>query len=347
MDYTKVIPLLDNAIEHNATDIHLVVDKPPIFRIHGVLQISDLPPLKLEDIRNLLFNMMSEIQRQTFQEIQDIDLSYIGVKNFNFRVNAHVEKGRPAANIRILPTIIPTAQQLGLPAIVEKLAHKRKGLIIISGSAGSGKTTTMNYMVDLINKARPFKIVMIEDPIEYVHESKKSLIIQREVGTNTRSFASALKHALRQDPDVVVVGEIRDAESISMALTTAETGHLVLTTLHSPDTAESINRILDIYPPGKQSQIRTQLAENLVGIIGQILIPLQEKEGRVLATEILIPTIAIRNIIRRGALLEIRGQMVSGEEGMYTFEQCLMQLVKNGAITKDYAKEFTKHPNLL
>ena len=347
MDYTKFIPLLQKAIEQNATDIHLVVDKPPIFRIHGELNKSDLPPLKLEDIQNLLFNMMTDVQRKTFMELQDIDLSYIGVKDYNFRVNAHVEKGRPAANIRILPTIIPTAQQLGLPDIIETLARKRKGFIIISGSAGSGKTTTMNYMVDLINKERPFKIVMIEDPIEYVHESKKSLIIQREVGTNTQSFASALKHALRQDPDVVVVGEIRDAESISMALTTAEIGHLVLTTLHAPDTAETINRILDVYPSGKQNQIRTQLAENLVGIVGQTLIPLQGKEGRVLATEILIPTMAIRNIIRRGALLEIRGQMVTGDDGMYSLEQCLTKLIKEGVITKDYAKEFTKFPHYL
>ncbi len=347
MDYTKVLPLLQTAIEHKATDIHLVVDRPPIFRIHGILINSELPTLKQEDIQNLLFSMMTENQRQTFLATHDIDLSYIGIKDFNFRVNAHVEKGRFAANIRILPTIIPSAKELGIPAIVEKLARKRKGFIIISGSAGSGKTTTMNYMVDLINKERPFKIVMIEDPIEYVHDSKKSLIIQREVGTNTQSFASALKHALRQDPDVVVVGEIRDAESISMALTTAETGHLVLTTLHAPDTAESINRILDVYPPGKQHQIRTQLAENLIGIIGQTLIPLQGKEGRVLATEILIPTIAIRNIIRRGALLEIRGQMVTGEEGMYTLEQCLTQMIKDGILTKDYAKEFTKFPNYL
>jgi twitching motility protein PilT len=347
MDYTKVLPLLQLAIEHHATDIHLVVGEPPVYRIHGVLQSSDLPPLKLEDIQNLLFNIMTEAQRKIFLEVQDIDLSYIGVKDFNFRINAHVEKGRPAANIRILPTLIPTAEQLGLPAIAAKLARKRKGLIMICGSAGSGKTTTMNYMVDLINKERPFKIVMIEDPIEYVHESLKSLIIQREVGTNTRSFTSALKHALRQDPDVVVVGEIRDPESISMALTTAETGHLVLTTLHAPDTVESINRILDSYPPGKQNQIRTQLAENLIGIIGQILIPLEGKEGRVLATEVLIPTISIRNIIRRGALLEIHGQMVTGDEGMYTMEQCLTGLIKNGVLTREYAKEFTKFPNYL
>ena len=347
MNYLEVMPLLQKAIEQKATDIHLVVDRPPIFRIHGELTPSDLPPLKSEDIEHLLFNMMTDTQQKIFQEDQDIDLSYIGVKNFNFRVNAHIEKNRPAANIRILPTIIPTAQQLGLPEIISKLAHKRKGFIIISGSAGSGKTTTMNYMVDLINKERPFKIVMIEDPIEYVHESKKSLIIQREVGTNTHSFATALKAALRQDPDVVVVGEIRDAESISMALTTAETGHLVLTTLHAPDTAESINRILDVYPPGKQNQIRAQLAENLVAVIGQTLIPLQGKKGRVLATEILIPTLSIRNIIRRGALLEIRGQMVTGDDGMYTMEQCLTGLIRDGVITKEYAKEFTKFPNYL
>jgi twitching motility protein PilT len=347
MDYTKVMPLLQQAISQNATDIHLVVDRPPVFRIHGELTKSDLPILKSEDIENLLFNMMTDMQRKAFLENQDIDLSYIGVKNFNFRVNGHVEKNHPAANIRILPTIIPTAQQLGLPAIIEKLARKRKGFIIISGSAGSGKTTTMNYMVDLINKERPFKIVMIEDPIEYVHESKKSLIIQREVGTNTHSFATALKAALRQDPDVVVVGEIRDAESISMALTTAETGHLVLTTLHAPDTTESINRILDVYPPGKQNQIRTQLAENLTAIIGQTLIPLQGKKGRVLGTEVLIPTLSIRNIIRRGALLEIRGQMVTGDDGMYTMEQCLTQFIKDGILTKEYAQEFTKFPNYL
>jgi twitching motility protein PilT len=218
---------------------------------------------------------------------------------------------------------------------------------MICGTAGSGKTTTMNYMVDLINKERRCKIVMIEDPIEYIHESKKSLIVQREVGNHTLSFATALKHALRQDPDVVVVGEIRDAESISMALTAAETGHLVLTTLHAPDTTESINRILDVYPPGKQNQIRTQLAENIAGIIGQILVPLQDKEGRVLVTEALIPTLSIRNIIRRGALLEIRGQMVTGEEGSFTFEQHLTELITKGVLTRNYAKEFTKFPNSL
>lgn len=347
MDYSKVIPLLQKAIEYYATDIHLVVNTPPIFRIHGELSTSDLPPLSKEDLQQTILNMMTENQRNIFSEKQDIDLSYLGVKNFNFRVNAYVEKGNPAVNIRILPTLIPTAQQLGLPPIVDKLARKRKGLVMICGPAGSGKTTTMNYMVDLINKERRFKIVMIEDPIEYIHESKKSLIIQREVGMHTETFSSALKHALRQDPDVVVVGEIRDAESISMALTTAETGHLVLTTLHAPDTVESINRILDVYPPGKQSQIRTQLAENLAGIIGQLLIPLQGREGRTLVTEVLIPTLSIRNIIRRGALLEIRGQMVSGDEEMCTFEQRLVHLITKGTLTKDYAKEFAKFPNLL
>ena len=202
-------------------------------------------------------------------------------------------------------------------------------------------------MVNLINNERRCKVVMIEDPIEHIHESKKSLIIQREVVSHTLSFNSALKHALRQDPNVVVIGEIRDAESITMALTTAETGHLVLTTLHARDTVETINRILDIYPPGKQNQIRTQLANNLIGVIGQMLLPLEGQEGRTLLTEVLIPTLAIRNIIRRGALLEIRGQMVSGEEGMYTFEEHLLELITKNVITKDYAKEFAKFPALL
>ena len=347
MDYTKVIPLLQKAIEYYATDIHLVVNKPPIFRIHGELNTSDMPPLNKEDLQQTIFNMMTEEQRTTFIQKQDIDLSYLGVKNFNFRVNAYIEKGNPAANIRILPTLMPTAQQLGLPSIIDTLARKRSGFMIICGPAGSGKTTTMNYMVDLINKERRCKIVMIEDPIEYIHDSKKSLIVQREVNSHTQSFDSALKHALRQDPDVVVIGEIRDAESITMALTTAETGHLVLTTLHARDTVEAINRILDIYPPGKQNQIRTQLAENLIGIVGQILVPLEGKKGRALTTEVLIPNLSIRNIIRRGALLEVRGQMVTGEEGMHTFEQHLLQLISKDVLTKNYAKEFAKFPALL
>lgn len=347
IDYTKVFPLLQKAIDLNATDIHLVVNKPPIFRIHGELNTSDLPIIKKEELQQIIFNMLTDAQRKTFLEKQDIDLSYLGVKGFNFRVNVYIEKGHPAVNIRILPTQIPTAEQLGLPPSIDKIARKRKGLIMICGPAGSGKTTTLNYIVDLINKERRCKIVMIEDPIETIHESKKSLVIQREVGSHTESFGSALKHALRQDPDVVVVGEIRDAESISIALTTAETGHLVITTLHAPDTSESINRILDVYPPGKQNQIRAQLAENLIGVIGQILVPLQGQEGRVLVTETLIPTISIRNIIRRGALLEIRGQMVTGDEGMCTFEQSLSKLIAKGIITKEYAKEFAKFPNLL
>jgi len=323
------------------------VGHPPIFRIHGELVASNMNPLKEDELFQTIFNMMTDSQRHVFLEKQDMDLSYLGVKNFNFRVNACIEKGSPAANIRILPTKIPNAQQLGLPPIIDKIARKRSGFVIICGPAGSGKTTTMNYMVDLINRERAAKIVMIEDPIEYVHESKKSLIIQREVNSHTQSFGSALKHALRQDPDVVVIGEVRDAESITMALTTAETGHLVLTTLHARDTVETINRILDIYPPGKHNQIRTQMAENLICIVGQILVPLQGTKGRTLVTEVLIPNLAIRNIIRRGALLEVRGQMVAGEEGTYTFEQYLTDLIDKKVITKEYAREFAKFPALL
>ena len=344
INYSNIIFLLQYAIKIQATDIHLVSNRPPIFRIHGELNTSTLPALEKKDLKQILFDMMSDGQRKQFKEHQDIDLSYLGVKGFYFRVNAYVEKGNLAANVRILPTVIPTAKALGLPAIVNTMALKRKGLIMIVGSSGCGKTTTLNYLVDLINRERKSKVIMIEDPIEYVHESKNSLIIQREVGVDTNTFSSALKHALRQDPDVVVVGEMRDAESMTMALTAAETGHLVLSTLHAPDTVESINRIIDIFPSGKQIQIRTQLAENLVGIVGQTLIPLKDKEGRVLATEILIPTISIRNIIRRGALMEIRGQMVTGEAGMYSLEQNLSSMVKDGILPKEYAKEFTKFP---
>jgi len=336
------------AIVHEATDIHLVAGHPPVFRINGELIPADIPPLDSSMIKQVVYSMLNPAQIADFEANMELDFSYQCFEGYYSRINAHIERGNVAATIRILPSIIRTSEELGLPPVVLDLARKRKGLILISGPAGSGKTTTLTFIVDYINRERRCKIITIEDPIEFVHHSKKGLIIQREVGTHTKSFATGLKYALRQDPDVVVVGEMRDLESISMALTTAETGHLVLTTIHSPDAIESLNRIVDVYPSGKQNQIRVQMAEAIIGIIGQNLIPKASGHGRVLSAEIMILNLAMRNMIRRGAFNELRGHMEGSDvPGMLTLEQSLSNLVHDGMISADVAKEYAKHPKLL
>ena len=344
----QVKHILRSAIHQEATDVHLVINRPPIFRIHGVLSTSDLPPLPPNELKKLIYGMLTDRQKKTYEEERDLDFSLFGVDEGNFRVNVYHEKGHEAATFRIIPSSIQSEEVLNLPNEVTKLANKRKGIIIFAGSAGSGKTTSMTYLINLINNNQKRKIVTIEDPIEYVHVSNKSLIVQREVGADTKSFASALKYSLRQDPDVVMVGEIRDLESISMALTTAETGHLVLTTVHSPDSIETINRIIDVYPAEKRDQIWLQLAENLVAVVAQILVPRSDKQGRVLVTEVLLATMPIRNMIRRGALIEIRGQLdTETNAGCHTFEACLSDLCRKGIISKETAKEYSNHPHNL
>lgn len=340
--------ILEIAVAQDATDVHLVVDNPIIFRMYGDLVPVSAQVLEAPQLESILFQMITDKQKTFFQENMELDFSYSGIKGYFFRVNAHIEKGNIGITIRILPTQMRSPQQLGLPLAIYQLIKKRKGLVVITGPAGSGKTTTLNCMLDMINHERKCKIITIEDPIEFVHQSKKSLIIQREVGAHTKSFGSALKYTLRQDPDIVVIGEMRDLESISMALTTAETGHLVITTLHAPDTIEAINRIIDVYPDVQQNQVRMQLADNLAAIMGQHLIQNKGSLGRVLASEVLISTISIRNMIRRGALVEIRGQMGTEEEiGMHTFEQSLSRLVQQDLIERQTALEYAKYPSML
>jgi len=340
--------ILELAIKQNATDVHLVVYKPPIVRIDGDLFPLDSPPFEPDALKNLLWDTMTVKQREILSCGHELDFSFYGHKDYHFRVNVHFEKGNIAANVRIIPTKVKSLKELGVPPDLKTLVLKKSGLIVITGPAGSGKTTTMSAMVDIINCERRNKIITIEDPIEYIHHSKKSLIVQREVGSDTLSFNNALKYALRQDPDVVVIGEMRDLESITMALTTAETGHLVLTTLHAPNTVEAIHRIIDVVPSGKQEQARVQLAEALIGIVGQNLIKGQKEGRRVLATEVLLASMSVRNIIRRGALVELRGQLDSEQgNGMQTFETSLSQLVEQGLITRESAVEHAKHPSML
>lgn len=343
----RIKDFLDLAVKLNASDVHLVQGRPPIYRIQGELKPAELPPLDPEFLKDIIYELLTDRQKSVFEQTRELDFSLHCLQEYYFRVNVCLDKGFMAATIRLMPSLTKSIDELGLPPVVKDIAMRRSGLLLIVGRAGMGKTTTMIHMVELINQTRYAKVITIEDPIEYVHESKKSLIVQREVGTDTLSFAAGLKHSLRQDPDVVVVGEMRDLESISMALTAAETGHFVIATLHSPDAIEAINRIIDVYPGDKQNQIRVQLGENLLAVIGQQLLPKKHDTGRVVAVEVLMSTLPIRNLIRRNSLVEIRGQMETGREGMQTIEQSLTNLVRKGLITEDVARSHAKFPTLL
>ena len=348
MENSKIKEIYDLAVSKEASDIHLVSNREPIFRIHGDLIPSEYPKLEANELQEILFSCLNEDQIQKFLKFKEFDFSASFSSGNQSRVNIYYEKGLIAATIRIIKDSILSREQLGLPEVVDNLALARKGIIFISGTAGSGKSTTLNYMVNLINERRKCKVVTIEDPIEYVHKSKQSLIVQREVGNDTESFANALKFSLRQDPDVVVIGEIRDLESISMALTTAETGHLVITSVHAPNAVETVNRIIDVFPKNYREQICIQLAENLVGIVGQVLIPQKDSAERVLATEVLVASLPIRNIIRREALVELHGQMDADRDfGMHTYEKCLSRLARTNIITPETAREYAKNSHFL
>ncbi|NLE64582.1 MAG: PilT/PilU family type 4a pilus ATPase [Elusimicrobia bacterium] len=345
--HVRIKQYLDLAIGRHASDLHLAVGRPPIYRIQGVLTPMDLPPFEESYLQDVIYEMLTERQKAQFEETRDLDFSYYYSNDFYFRVNVHLEKGHIAMTIRIMPSLMKSLEQLGVPLVAKDLAMRRAGFFLIVGRAGMGKTTTMVHLVEYINQNRQAKIITVEDPIEFVFQSKRSLIVQREVGSDTVSFGSGLKHALRQDPDVVVVGEMRDLDSISMALTAAETGHLVIATLHSPDTIEAINRIIDVYPGDKQNQIRVQLAENLLAVVGQNLLPERHGTGRVLSSEVLVANLAVRNLIRRNSLAEIRGQMETGREGMQTMEQSLSDLYRRGLITEEVARSHAKYPSML
>ncbi len=343
----RIQGFLDLAIARNSSDLHLVVGRPPILRIQGNLIPLDLPVLEADFLKDLIYEILIDRQKAQLRETKELDFSYHYLNEYFFRVNVHIEKGHIGATIRIMAGMTKSLEALGLPPVVADLAMRRAGLVLIVGRAGMGKTTTMIHMVDHINQHRQAKIVTIEDPIEFVHQSNKSLIIQREVGADTVSFASGLRHTLRQDPDVIVIGETRDLDSISMALTAAETGHLVLATLHSPDAIEAINRIIDVYPGDKQNQIRVQLAETLLAVISQQLLPKKNSTDRVLAAEVLVANMAVRNLIRRNVLPEVRGQMETGREGMCTTEQSLSALLKKGLIDLDVARAHAKYPDYI
>ena len=345
METLTIDDIINEALKLGASDIHVKTGKPPYLRINGELIMMEIPPLDKETLNRVVLGMLSEEQRATLAKNKELDFSFRSAQDFQFRVNVCYSQGLIVANLRITVDEIKTLAQLGLPQVLNDLCMKRKGLILVSGTAGSGKTTTLTYMIDYINRERRSKVITIEDPIEYCHTSKNSLVIQREVGPDTNSFIDALKYALRQDPDVLVIGEMRDLDSIAMALTSAETGHLVLATVHASDAVETINRIIDVFPMDRRQQINVQLAGNLIGVISQSLVPLKEGNGRVLATDVMIATVAIQNLIHRGALNEIRGQMDASVHGSsHTLERCLADMMRRNLITKESALKYTKNP---
>jgi len=337
--------ILRKAVEQKASDVHLVANRPPMCRIDGNLTPLDLPPLHPTGLERMIFTMMTDMQKQQFDRELELDFAYVLPEGVRFRVNVHMEMGNIAAALRVISTTIRSIKQLGLPPVVEQLAALQKGIIIVTGAAGTGKSTTLAAMVDLINKQRSCMIISVEDPIEYVHSVQRGIVKQREVGLDTRSFANALKHVLRQDPNVILVGEMRDLDSISMSITAAETGHLVLTTLHTPSATECINRIIDVYPSNQQHQVRNQLAECLQAVIGQVLLPRKDGNGMAMATEVLIGTPAIRNLIRQAQNEQIPNCIQSGAlSGMHLLDTSLLKLATSGVVDFDVAKAYARNP---
>ncbi|MBI2943901.1 MAG: type IV pilus twitching motility protein PilT [Candidatus Wallbacteria bacterium] len=340
--------LLNLVVDNDASDLHLTVGTPPIIRVDGELIATDLDVLTPMDTRSLVYNMLTAEQQKTFEVDLELDISY-SVHGFGrFRVNVYKQRGCVAAAFRIIPSKIPTLEELRLSSVISEFSKLTRGLVLITGPTGSGKSTTLAAVIDLINETRRCHIVTIEDPIEYLHYHKKSIINQRELHVDTHSFPSALKHVLREDPDVILVGEMRDFETIETALTLAETGHLVFGTLHTNDAAQTINRIVDTFPPHQQGQARTQLSFVLRSVVAQQLLQTASGKGRVVAEEILIINPAVQNIIREQKIQQLYTVMQTGQNlGMKTFEQSLRDLYSRGEITYQEAMTHTVRPDEL
>jgi twitching motility protein PilT len=347
---TELNRMLVAAGRRRASDVHLTAERPPLMRVDG-----DLVPipgyeaaLTLEWMAESLFGLLSESQRASFDRHGEVDLAYHAPGIARFRVNAFRQEGSIAAALRFIPERVYTLDELGAPEICHDLALKPRGLVLLTGPTGSGKSTTLTSMLDIINHTRPAHIITVEDPIEFHHTSAMALIHQREIGVDTASFSEALRRVLRQDPDVILIGELRDPESISAALSAAETGHLVLSTLHTQGAAKSINRIVDVFPHDQQAQVRTQLGDTLQGIVSQTLLPLARSEGRTIATEVLINTPAVANMIREGQIAQIATAMQAGTQlGMHTLDQDLKRLVQEGEIAVQVARAFAVDPKTL
>ena len=341
--------LLEELVKQGGSDLHVSSNLQPAIRVDGKLRRVDVPALSPSDVENLLFPMLSNEQRRKLEQEWELDFSY-GIEGLSrFRVNIYKDKGNYAAAFRTITTNVPNFEQLGLPEVVKKIAESPRGLVLVTGPTGSGKSTTLAAMIDYINSTKAEHILTIEDPIEFVHPSKKSVVHQRELGMDTRSFANALKSALREDPDIILVGEMRDFETISLALTASETGHLVFGTLHTSSASQTVDRIIDVFPEGQQQQIRVQIANSLVAVFSQTLVPKTlpdgTKKGRVMAQEILVSNGAIANLIREGKSAQLYSAIQMGQgQGMQTLESALANICNAGLCTIEDALAKTSKP---
>ncbi len=344
-----LIQLLRAVVERGASDLHLTKDSPPQFRIDGSLVPLKMPPLRPEDTKALVYSALNEEQKVKFEKNWELDFSF-GVRGLSrFRANVFMQRGSIAGVFRAIPHKIMSFDELGLPPIVSELASLPRGLVLVTGPTGSGKSTTLASMIDKVNRETRQHIMTIEDPIEFEHFSKLSVVNQREIGADTRGFKDALKYVLRQDPDVVLVGEMRDMETIEAALTISETGHLVFATLHTNSALSSINRIIDVFPANQQSQIRTQLSFVLQGVMTQLLLPRADGPGRVMAMEVMIPNPAIRNLIREDKVHQLYSQMQigQGKSGMQTMNQSLLSLLQRRLVAHEDAIAVSGDPGEL
>jgi twitching motility protein PilT len=345
LDFAEV---LLQVMERNASDLHLTAGSPPMIRQHGKLHALDYPRLTPQTTREIVYSILTNDQRQKLETDWQIDLAYSIPGKARFRVNAYFQRASLSAALRLIPQDMPRLGELGLPPVLEEFTKKPRGFVLVTGPTGSGKSTTLAAMLDLINEVRHEHILTIEDPIEFLHRHKRCIVNQRELGADAQTFGLGLKAALRQDPDVILVGEMRDLETISTALTAAETGHLVFATLHTQDTAQTVDRIVDVFPPEQQQQVRVQLSVSLQGIVTQQLLPRADGQGRIAGCEILVPTPAVRNLIREGKTHQIYSALQTGGQfGMQTMDAALAQLVREHKITRELAESRSSAPEEL
>jgi twitching motility protein PilT len=341
--------LLEQVVLRGASDLHVTVGSEPVVRINGRLQpLKEFPRLMPEDTQRMLYRILSTEQQKQFEIKRQIDISYSIPGLARFRVNVYVQRSSLGAAFRLIPAELKTLEDLGLPSILREFAAKPRGLVLVTGPTGSGKSTTLAAVIDEINRTRSDHIMTIEDPIEFLHRHKQCIVNQREIGPDAVSFAEALRGALRQDPDVILLGEMRDLETIATALTAAETGHLVFATLHTQDAPSTVDRLIDVFPAAQQEQVRVQIAATLQGIVTQTLLPTADGLSRVAALEILLPDDAVRNLIRQAKVEQIYSVMQTNTgKGMQTLEQALIDLVLRGKITKEIALARSSRPNEL
>jgi twitching motility protein PilT len=337
------------ALDRGASDIHIAAGAPPTLRINGRLTpVENATILMPQETREIVYSVLSESQRQQLESAHQVDFSWSIPRTARMRVNAYMQRGAVSAAFRMTPTSVQSLESLGMPPIVHRLASMPRGIVLVTGPTGSGKSTTLAGIIDEINRTRDDHILTIEDPIEVLHHHKRCLVNQRELGSDATSFADALRAALRQDPDVILVGEMRDLETISTALTAAETGHLVLATLHTQDAAQTVDRIIDVFPPHQQQHVRVMLSAALQGVIAQQLLPTADGKGRVAAVEVLVPTPAVRNLIREGKTHQLYSAIqTGGEHGMQTMDAALVELVRRGVISLEVARRRSSVPSEL